>query len=120
MHGAHRLGYLYQLLAMAGWTSLPWLWSLQQPTLGLTGSDDPLVRPVNGRILTALIPGAEQRMIDGGHLFMVTPPAESAVLIEAFLAGESRRPEPEAGLLTRLVDGTRRLFRSPEGGRRQS
>jgi len=120
MHGAHSLGYLYQLLAIAGWTSLPWLWSLQQPTLVLTGSDDPLVRPVNGRILTALIPGAEQRMIDDGHLFMVTRPAESAALIEAFLAGESRRPEPEAGLLTRLVNGTRRLFRSPEGGSRQS
>jgi poly(3-hydroxyalkanoate) depolymerase len=120
MHGGHSLGYLYQLLALAGWTSLPWLWSLQQPTLVLTGGDDPLVRPINGRILTALIPGAEQRMIDDGHLFMVTRPAESAALIEAFLAGESRRPEPEAGLLTRLVNGTRRLFRSPEGGRRQS
>jgi hypothetical protein len=51
--------YLYQLLARAGWTSLPWLWSLQQPTLVLSGSDDPLVRPINGRILAALILGAE-------------------------------------------------------------
>jgi hypothetical protein len=28
---------------MTGWTSLPWLWSLRQPTLILMGSADPLV-----------------------------------------------------------------------------
>jgi poly(3-hydroxyalkanoate) depolymerase len=112
MHGAHDLGYLYQLLALAGWTSLPWLWSLRQPTLVLMGSDDPLVRPINGHILAGLIPSAELRMIDDGHLFMVTRPAETATLIEAFLGGEIKRHEPEAGLLTRLADGTRRLFRS--------
>ncbi|WP_334538625.1 poly(3-hydroxyalkanoate) depolymerase [Bradyrhizobium sp. AZCC 2230] len=87
MHGARNLGYLYQLLAMAGWTSLPWLWSLRQPTLVLTGSDDPLVPPINGHILASLIPNAELRMIDDGHLFMVTRPAETAALIEDFLAG---------------------------------
>ncbi len=31
MSGANGLGYLYQLLAMTGWTSLPWLWSLNSP-----------------------------------------------------------------------------------------
>ncbi|WP_246207451.1 poly(3-hydroxyalkanoate) depolymerase [Bradyrhizobium rifense] len=87
MHGARTLGYLYQLLAMAGWTSLPWLWSLRQPTLVLTGSDDPLVPPINGHILASLIPNADLRMIDDGHLFMVTRPAETAALIEDFLGG---------------------------------
>jgi poly(3-hydroxyalkanoate) depolymerase len=120
MHGARNLGYLYQLLALAGWTSLPWLWSLPQPTLVLMGSDDPLVRPINGQILAGLIPSAELRMVDDGHLFMVTRPAETAALIEAFLADESKRREPEARLLARLVNGTRRLFRSPEGRRRQT
>ncbi|GLR83617.1 poly(3-hydroxyalkanoate) depolymerase [Bradyrhizobium iriomotense] len=85
MHGTRNLGYLYQLLAMAGWTSLPWLWMLSQPTLVLSGHDDPLVPPINGRILARLIPNAELRMIDDGHLFMVTRPAETAALIEAFL-----------------------------------
>jgi len=66
MHGARKLGYLYQLLAMSGWTSLPWLWSLPQPTLVLMGRDDPLVPPINGRILAGLIPNAELRMIDSG------------------------------------------------------
>jgi len=31
--GCTQFGYFYQLLAMTGWTSLPWLWSLPQPTL---------------------------------------------------------------------------------------
>src|SRR6516225_2340355 len=62
MHGARNLGYFYQLLAMTGWTSVPWLWSLRQPTLVLMGSDDPLVPVINGRILAQLIPNAKLRL----------------------------------------------------------
>jgi poly(3-hydroxyalkanoate) depolymerase len=105
MHGARDLGYLYQLLAVTGWTSLPWLWSLRQPTLVLMGRDDPLVPPVNGRILARMIPNAELRLIDDGHLFMVTRPAETARLIEAFLADQSKQVEPGPCLLSRLVSG---------------
>jgi pimeloyl-ACP methyl ester carboxylesterase len=86
MFGGSSLGYLYQLLAVTGWTSLPWLWSLQQPTLVLMGRDDPLVPLVNGRILTRLIPNARLEIIDDGHLFMVTRPVEAAATIEAFLS----------------------------------
>jgi len=89
MHGARNLGYFYQLLAVTGWTSLPWLWSLPQPTLVLMGSDDPLVPVINGRILARLIPNATLRLIDDGHLFMVTRPGETAATIEAFLASQS-------------------------------
>jgi poly(3-hydroxyalkanoate) depolymerase len=86
MSGANGLGYFYQLLAMMGWTSLPWLWSLKQPTLVLAGTDDPIVPLVNGRILAHLIPNARLETIDDGHLFMVTRPDETAAIIEAFLA----------------------------------
>jgi poly(3-hydroxyalkanoate) depolymerase len=86
MFGTTNLGYLFQLLAMSGWTSLPWLSSLRQPTLVLMGRDDPLVPPVNGRILARLIPNARLQMIDDGHLFMVTRPVETAMAIEAFLS----------------------------------
>jgi poly(3-hydroxyalkanoate) depolymerase len=86
MSGANGLGYLYQLLAMVGWTSLPWLWSLKQPTLVLMGKDDPIVPVVNGRIMARLIPHARLELIDDGHLFMVTRPAETAEIIERFLA----------------------------------
>ena len=110
MRGARNLGYFYQLLAMTGWTSLPWLWSLPQPTLILMGSDDPLVPPINGRILALLIPNAQLRMIDDGHLFMVTRPAETAAIIEEFLAGEGASLEPKSSLLSRAVSQARRLF----------
>ena len=83
---ATQVGYWFQLLAMAGWTSLPWLRSLRQPTLILMGQDDPLVPPINGRILAWLIPNARLQMIDDGHLFMLTRPVETARMIEAFLA----------------------------------
>ena len=86
MSGATNVGYLFQLLAMAGWTSLPWLQSLRQPTLVLMGRDDPLVPPLNGRILAWLIPNARLQMIDDGHLFLVTRPVETAITIEAFLS----------------------------------
>jgi poly(3-hydroxyalkanoate) depolymerase len=110
MRGARKRGYLYQLLAMTGWTSLPWLWSLPQPTLILMGSDDPLVPPINGRVLALLIPNAQLRMIDDGHLFMVTRPAETAAIIEEFLAGEGASLELESGLLSRAVRQAKRLF----------
>jgi poly(3-hydroxyalkanoate) depolymerase len=93
MHGARNLGYLYQLLAVTGWTSLPWLWSLPQPTLVLMGRDDPLVPMINGRVLAQLIPNAKLRLIDDGHLFMVTRPEETAAMIEEFLGGKSGSPE---------------------------
>src|SRR5713226_3612836 len=118
MHGAGRIGYLYQLLAMAGWTSLPWLWSLPQPTLVLMGSDDPLVPPINGNILAGLIPNAELRLIDDGHLFLVTRPAETAALIEAFLADEGRQEQPSA--LSRADHCVADLVPTSDGRRRQT
>jgi poly(3-hydroxyalkanoate) depolymerase len=119
MHGVRNLGYLYQLLAMSGWTSLPWLWSLPQPTLVLTGSDDPLVPPINGHILAGLIPNAELRMIDDGHLFIVTRPGETAAVIEAFLADASRQVAPSS-LLSRTANRLRNLIPTSQGGRQGS
>ena len=109
MQGARNRGYLYQLLAMTGWSSLPWLWSLPQPTLILMGSDDPLVPPINGRILGRLIPNAQLRMIDDGHLFMVTRPAETARFIEEFLA--NRKVSRAAGRRTRFLPASGDLHR---------
>src|ERR1700744_4890933 len=119
MHGAKNLGYLYQLLAMSGWTSLPGLGSLPQPTLVLMGRDDPLVPPVNGHILAGLIPNAELRMIDDGHLFIVTRPGETAAVIEAFLADASRQVAPSS-LLSRTANRLRNLIPTSQGGRQGS
>lgn len=85
MRGSSQYGYTLQLLAMLGWTSVPWLWMLQQPTLILSGTDDPLIPVINARLLATLIPKARLELIDDGHLFVVTDPARSAAMVEAFL-----------------------------------
>jgi poly(3-hydroxyoctanoate) depolymerase len=78
-------GYYLQLIAAFGWSSLPWLRLLPQPTLVMAGTDDPIVPVANGRILAALIPCARLVTIDDGHLFLVTSAARSAEIISAFL-----------------------------------
>ena len=88
MFGARGMGYVYQLLAMVGWTSLPWLRAVRQPTLVLMGREDPLVPLANGYILARLIPNARLEVIDDGHLFIVARPVETARRIERFLEGE--------------------------------
>ena len=44
-----RRGYLYQLTASAGWTSLPVLRLIRQPTLILAGDDDPIIPLANAQ-----------------------------------------------------------------------
>lgn len=79
-------GYLGQLYAISGWTSMPWLHRLPQPTLVLAGDDDPIVPLINGRILAQRIPDARLQVIPGGgHLFMLEHPAATAAIISDFL-----------------------------------
>ncbi len=79
-------GYMYQLLCMLGWTSLPALPFLKKQTLIMMGDDDQIVRPVNGKILKAMIPNARLEMIaGGGHLFLLTHSEESVAMIRDFL-----------------------------------
>jgi poly(3-hydroxyalkanoate) depolymerase len=79
-------GYYLQLIAGFGWSSLPWLRFLPQPTLVMAGTDDPIVPVANGHILASLIPDARLVTIDDGHLFLVTSASESAAMISEFLA----------------------------------
>jgi len=79
-------GYLAQLYAIAGWTSLPWLCRLPQPTLVLAGDDDPIVPLVNGRILNRLIPDSRLYVVaDGGHLFLLEQAADVGRVVTAFV-----------------------------------
>lgn len=85
-HAPSFSGYLAQLYAIAGWTSLPWLVRLPQPTLVIAGDDDPVVPPINGRILGRLIPGARLHIVPGGgHLFLLERPTEIATIVTEFL-----------------------------------
>ncbi|MEM9332061.1 MAG: poly(3-hydroxyalkanoate) depolymerase [Pseudomonadota bacterium] len=78
-------GYVLQLVAMTGWTSVPWLWTLKQPTLIISGTDDPLIPTANAHFLHKMIPNSHLELIDNGHMFLVTRPQESAKMIEDFL-----------------------------------
>jgi poly(3-hydroxyalkanoate) depolymerase len=81
-------GYLYQLIAAAGWTSLPWLRLLTQPTLVMHGLDDPIVPLINARILSALIRRAELHVVDDGHMFLVSKAQDVAPVVHRFLGEE--------------------------------
>jgi len=79
-------GYYLQLVACFGWTSLPWLRLLVQPTLVIAGTDDPLVPVLNARILASVIPDARLMTINDGHLFLVTSAGRAAAIIAEFLS----------------------------------
>lgn len=80
------LGYTHQLRALIGWTSLPWLRYLEQPTLVVSGEDDTVVPTFNGRLLASQIPNASLYVAEGGgHLVHLTRPAEIAKVVSDFL-----------------------------------
>ncbi len=89
LHAATRAGpkrgYYYQLAAMTGWSSLPFLGLIRQPTLVMGGDDDPIIPAANPRMQAHLIPHAELHLYDGGHLTILTESDELAPVIEEFL-----------------------------------
>lgn len=78
-------GYAYQLLAGSMWTSLPLLALIRQPTLVLSGDDDPIVPLVNARILSMGIPRARLHIFSGGHIEPVVEPGAIGAKIGEFL-----------------------------------
>ncbi len=86
-------GYLHQLAAITGWTSVRILPTLRQPTLILAGDDDPLVPLVNARILGALIRDSRVHVYSGGHVELVADPQRLVPTIEEFLFGDDPAPQ---------------------------
>ena len=92
-----KTGYFFQLLAMAGWTSAPFLPFMNIPTLIMTGDRDPIVRPINGQILHTLIPNSQLEIVpDGGHLFMLSHAEEFVAHVRRFLGEEDGGQAAEA------------------------
>jgi len=83
-----RRGYLYQMLAIARWSSLPWVRKLTVPTLVIQGEDDPLIPEANGRTLAAMIPGAKLMVVDCGHLCILTRARRVGAVVRRFLSLE--------------------------------
>jgi poly(3-hydroxyalkanoate) depolymerase len=85
------MGYIYQLAAGVGWTSIHWLHKIKQPTLVMAGSDDPLVPPANARIISLLIPNNRLFIVPGGgHLFLLHSIDKVVPVIRDFL--DSKEP----------------------------
>ena len=80
------VGYGYQLYAASGWSSVPWLCRLHQPTLIVAGDDDPVIPLANPRIMAMLMPDARLRVVHGGgHLFLLDEPESVIEDIHEFL-----------------------------------
>lgn len=82
---ASGLGYLYQLAAVAYWTSVFFLPLIRQPTLVMGGDSDPLVPAANARILAGLIPNATLLVFTGGHIEPLADPCIVSAQIGRFL-----------------------------------
>ncbi len=74
-----------QIIAIgAGRSRIAMLRSVRAPTLVIHGADDPLVRPVGGKMTAAAIPGARLRIVPGmGHFL---PEALVPLLIDEIAA----------------------------------
>ncbi|MGZ4566992.1 MAG: poly(3-hydroxyalkanoate) depolymerase [Blastococcus sp.] len=91
LHTATRVGpkrgYYYQLAASTGWSSLPFLRMIRQPTLVIAGDDDPIIPVVNARVMARLIPDARLHVYSGGHIALITEADQIAKVVEGFLDG---------------------------------
>jgi poly(3-hydroxyalkanoate) depolymerase len=91
LHTTTRLGpkrgYYYQLAAGTGWSSLPFLRLIRQPTLVIAGDDDPIIPVMNARLMARLIPDARLHVYQGGHIALITEAPQLAPVVETFLDG---------------------------------
>jgi poly(3-hydroxyoctanoate) depolymerase len=83
--GADLRGYLWQAVAASVWSSVLWLHRVRQPALVVHGTADPLIHPVNARLLAALLPAGRVRLVAGGHLVLLDSPDLVMPLVVAFL-----------------------------------
>jgi pimeloyl-ACP methyl ester carboxylesterase len=82
--------YRRQMLAIFGWTSVPWLHRIRHETLIMHADNDPVIPFVNSRLLRRLIPSSSLEVVPGGgHLYLYTRPQDSADLVNEFLARDS-------------------------------
>jgi poly(3-hydroxyoctanoate) depolymerase len=80
------LAALHRMAALFGWTSLPWLWAIGQPTLIIAGDDDPITPLINHRVIAMLMPRATLRVMKGGgHLVLLDSADQVGPVITSFL-----------------------------------
>lgn len=80
-------GYVWQLAALVGWTSIFRLHRIASPTLVLAADDDPIVPLVNAELIVGrLRHGSLSVVREGGHLFLLTHAETVGPEVEAFLS----------------------------------
>lgn len=80
-----REGYYGQVRAICGWTSLPWLHKLKQPTQIIAGALDALIPIANQMLLASQLPDARLKVYPAGHLLMYSHREDVGRLITRFL-----------------------------------
>jgi len=79
---------LWHSMAVACWSSLPFLGAIAAPTLVICGNEDTVTPPVNSRMLAGRIPNASLIMMPGGHDLQDPRSADSlARVVDNFLEG---------------------------------
>lgn len=87
-------GYLYQLTAMMGYSTLTFIRRIKCKSLVIMGDQDQIVPLVNGRFLNYMLPRSRLKVIKGaGHLFLLTRRDETVQTIRDFF-GEQAVPLP--------------------------
>ena len=93
MKAPTRSGYLYQLMAMIGWTSLPFLRFLPHETLIMAGDRDHIVPLANAKILNFMIANSQLHVVEnGGHLFALSRANEVIPVLKDFLDRPAMAP----------------------------
>jgi pimeloyl-ACP methyl ester carboxylesterase len=88
-------GYFGQVLSLSAWSGLPLLPHIRQPTLVVTGDDDPLVPPANSLLLASRLPHARVVVAPGeGHLLLMDPESATLEPIREFFGAESLDAAP--------------------------
>ncbi len=97
-HVPSAIGYTWQMLAAATWTTLGRLRRIASPTLVVTGDDDPLVPVANAMMLAHHIPNGRVHVSPGdGHLLLLEPDGGAPLAVGEFLTAE----EPERSAVWR-------------------
>ena len=63
---------------------MPFLRRLRQPTLIMSGDDDPIIPLANAKMMHRLIRGSRLHIFQGGHLGLVAEAAELAPVVQGF------------------------------------
>jgi pimeloyl-ACP methyl ester carboxylesterase len=89
MYPPSLLGYTYLVWAGATWSSLPWLASVECPTLVVTGTKDRLVPAANSVQLAGLLPNSRLHLIPEEAHFLLFGESDAHGLLAEFFASES-------------------------------